>query len=188
MPQPPRLKRSASFQHLNVDNSDPEHAHFHQHPKDPPYLAKRHRRPAQDEVVRVLDFCSSSSSYFSSEEEVEEEVTKSKRVFPSNTPGNPLYIRPGRRQVQEGQMHAPYARTDAMLTTISFMNAAVQVACLAEGNYFTSPPGNCRANNSFYFPLEGMKNDLWELYTAIESWSRRFKQMEWEELKLSVSS
>lgn len=190
MSQLPRLKRVADIQHPNigrVDNGDPEHAHFLEDSKDLSYFAKRHRRPPLDEVVQIVELssASSSSSYFSEEEE--DEANKYERVFPSNTHGNPLYIRPGRCQVNNGIMHAPHPKVDIMLTTISFVMAAVHVACLAEGKNFSLPPSNRRANNSFYYPLEGLKTDLWALYVGIGSWSRRFKQMEWEELKLSTS-
>ncbi|KAI9877945.1 MAG: hypothetical protein M1830_002389 [Pleopsidium flavum] len=184
MSQLPRLKHAADVHHPNIERMNernPDQVHFHEDSKDFSYNAKRHRRASEDEVIEILEI--SSSSAYSSEEE--DEVRKYQRAGPSNIRGNRLYIRSGRRRAHDGSMHAPHAQADMMLTAISFVTTAVHVACLAEGKNFSLPPGNGRANSSFYYPLEGLKSDLQDLFAGIGSWSRRFRQMEWEELKLA---
>ena len=113
----------------------------------------------------------------------EDESANLGRLLHSQDPDHPLYIPEGRRLVNNGFVDQPYPNVELMLTTLSFVMTAIQVACVADGKFFTAGSRNTRAANSFTFPLQGIRLDLLTLHNALEAWAKPLTQMGREKAK-----
>jgi len=154
--------------------------------QDRPHLAAQYLPGIKEEEEEDVQNLEVSDSYSSNATE-EDEIGKVPGLLLSQTEGHPLFVPEGRRIVNNGSMFAPHAKVDIMLTTLSFVLTAAQIACAAEGKSFTGPLRNQRADNSFWYPLQGMKSDLKDLYNGLQAWSRPIAQMRLENRTLGRS-
>lgn len=147
-----------------------------------PDLTKQYLGAIEEEDVPMTGVSDPNTS-----DAAEDPSSPVKPLFLSQTEGHELYIPPERRRVKNGYIPRPSPKVDLMLSSLNGVMMVIQAACSAEGKYFTGRAQNLRARGSFWFPFEGIKNELQALYNRLEAGSRRIVQMEWEESKFGRS-
>lgn len=179
-------KRAGHAQRASPRMWNPNNSRALQALQDRPHLAAQYLPGIQEEAEEDVQNSEISDSDSSNATE-EDEFGKVPGLLLSQTEGHRLFVPQGRRIVNNGSMFAPRAKVDIMLTTLSFVLTAIQIACAAEGKSFTGPLRNRRAENSFWYPLQGMKSDLNDLYRGLQAWSRPIAQMRLENHTLGRS-